>query len=487
MFGDYVLEQSSAEYDNQILILDDEGLDEMTHYSADFKARGFEVVCYKDDLTFRIQYEEKLKASDGKIVVMADSERFIPYDIHSRLRSYVVSMTKLFPKLNTEVLREEPNLDLELLCSAYKDNFEVLTGRSETENFIHQKVYSQYNVRLYIEKLLLELKQLVEKAKNYQDWMRIAEQKAKIDVLTTSYQIEVDTSFININFQEWILQDFGKLSTELNRNTPVLVSKAMDYIKNESNKFVVIVMDGMSEFDWSIISKSFGDVDYEQAALFAMIPSTTSISRQCLLSNKFPVQLLEPWKQSKEKTEFVTWAKSVGYTDNQIAYERGYEAELGSFVRCGAIIINDIDDMVHAQHQERLGMYTDINVLTSQKKLVTLTKKLTRQDFDVYITADHGNTLCTGLGMLRGTGLEVETKSHRMLVLQDFANKENVKEKYGMIEYPKYYLDKKYDYLICDVGESFDAKGEMVMTHGGISIDEVIVPFIKVKAGKQNG
>ncbi|KIR02561.1 hypothetical protein P261_01376 [Lachnospiraceae bacterium TWA4] len=71
--------------------------------------------------------------------------------------------------------------------------------------------------------------------------------------------------------------------------------------------------------------------------------------------------------------------------------------------------------------------------------------------------------------------------------MQNYANKKALVDKYGLIEYPKYYLKKDFDYLICDVGDSFDAKGEDVMTHGGISIDEVIVPFIKVKAGMNNG
>jgi len=39
-----------------------------------------------------------------------------------------------------------------------------------------------------------------------------------------------------------------------------------------------------------------------------------------------------------------------------------------------------------------------------------------------------------------------------------------------------------YKYYVCESGVSFDNKNEEVMTHGGISIDEVIVPFIKVKA-----
>lgn len=56
-------------------------------------------------------------------------------------------------------------------------------------------------------------------------------------------------------------------------------------------------------------------------------------------------------EQSKEKTEFVNCTKDLGYSDTQIGYERGYDAQFGSFVKCGAIIINDVDDMVHAQRK----------------------------------------------------------------------------------------------------------------------------------------
>lgn len=91
------------------------------------------------------------------------------------------------------------------------------------------------------------------------------------------------------------------------------------------------------------------------------------------------------------------------------------------------------------------------------------------------------------VGKLMGTGVEVETKSRRMIVLKDFANKDGLIEKYGLIEYPKYYLPKEYDYLICDAGVSFDAKGDDVMTHGGITLDEVVVPFIKIKAVQMHG
>jgi len=132
-------------------------------------------------------------------------------------------------------------------------------------------------------------------------------------------------------------------------------------------------------------------------------------------------------------------------------------------------------------------MYNDISVLSDEGKLRRLTDRLRLKGFDVYITADHGNTLCTGIGKFVGAGVDIETKSHRMVVLKDFADKEKIADKFGLIEYPKYYLPKEYDYLICDTGVSLDNPGEQVMTHGGMTIDEVVVPFIKIKAVQNNG
>ncbi len=125
--------------------------------------------------------------------------------------------------------------------------------------------------------------------------------------------------------------------------------------------------------------------------------------------------------------------------------------------------------------------------MAKQKKLVDMARRFLSAGFDVYITADHGNTTRRGMGKLMSTGVETETKSRCMLVLKGFADKDSTREKYGLLEFPKTYLPKEYDYLICDVGDSFDAKGEDVMSHGGISIDECVVPFIKIKAVENNG
>jgi hypothetical protein len=513
MFGNYVYEKSSAQYADRILLIDNDNLEEATNYSAVFYTHGFEVIKYKDDLSFRIEYEEKLKNAIGKIAVFAQSEKYIPYDIRQRLRDCIISFSSLFPKLNIDVLKEKSILDLDLLCFAYKSEFDDRRQRIQTELFFRTKVYTKANVKNYLvyasKKMMFQMKDSsyckneflnveeeldykdwlssVEEKMEYRDWFAIAEEKAKIDVLAVQYDIETDTSEINRLFKNYAMSQFGKLSQIIDKDTPVLISKAMEYMHENSSRFVIIVMDGMSEFDWNIISKSFKDITYEKTSAYAMIPTTTSISRQCLLSNKYPSQLIEPWKQSKEKSEFISCAKELGYSDEQIGYARGYDVEFSSFIRCAAVIINEVDNMVHAQQQGRLGMFNDITVLSKQSKLANSTKRFLKAGYDVYITSDHGNTPCIGLGKLMGTGVEVETKSRRMLVLKDFADKASLIEKYDLIDYPKYYLLKEYDYLMCDVGDSLDTKGEDVISHGGITLDEVIVPFIKIKAVENNG
>jgi hypothetical protein len=66
-----------------------------------------------------------------------------------------------------------------------------------------------------------------------------------------------------------------------------------------------------------------------------------------------------------------------------------------------------------------------------------------------------------------------------MAVLKDFADKHELIDQYAT-EYPGHYLDKSYTYYVCEPGVSYDSKCEKVMTHGGMTIDEVIVPFVRI-------
>jgi hypothetical protein len=488
MFSQYVYKQTYASNATRILLFDADDLEQKTCYLREFENHGFKTIRYKNDLQFRIEWEDWFKYGEGKYLILAKVGDYVPYDIRKLCGQYQfrISFSDLFPKLNSECIRQRENINFDLLCMAYDKLYEDALTYQKTEDFINHVVYNQKNVTEYVHSLQKDIKVMIGSAANYCDWIQIAEKKSELDVYCAEYRIELNAEFVHAPFLQFILDEFGKLSGKIASDTPVLVKGAMEYMQSHSERFVIIVMDGMSEFEWTILSRYFAGIQYKRSSAYAMIPTITSLSRQSLVSGKFPIQLMNPWSTSKERKEFVDCAMRLGFRKEQIEYHRGYDADFSALIRCGCIIINDIDDMVHGQRQGRQGMYHDIDYLGSTGKLTALVRNLVSKGFDVYISADHGNTPCTGQGKLMKLGVETETRSHRMLVLEEFADKEKMKEQYDMIEYPKYFLDKKYNYLICNIGKSFDASGEKVMTHGGITVDEVIVPFIKIKAVDNN-
>ena len=175
MFGNYVFEKSSAQYTDKILLLDDENLNNRANYISAFSAHGFEIVRYTDDLTFRIECEEKLKTSGEKLVVVACTEQYIPYDVCHRLSVYMVSLEKLFPKLHPAMLKDMDKAGLDLLCAVYPTNFDDLRQKQDTEMFLRMKVYSRTNVKAYLKKTVNGLIERAKKVSRYSDWFNIAE------------------------------------------------------------------------------------------------------------------------------------------------------------------------------------------------------------------------------------------------------------------------------------------------------------------------
>jgi hypothetical protein len=322
--------------------------------------------------------------------------------------------------------------------------------------------------------------ELCQAAAMYTDWIAIAKQSAAIRYYAAKYDVAIDLSFADEKFMWFILECYGSLSNQVNHKYPTIVTKTLSIVSGANNeKAAIILMDGMSLNDFEVISRYFDGIEYAYYCSYAVIPTTTSISRQSLLSGKYPRMLKKPFSLANEEKEFIAEAKTQGYTENQIQYVRGFEPDISPFTKIVAVIVNEIDDIVHGQKQSRIGMFNDMNVLGKSGKLQKLIAQLAERGFTVYITSDHGNTPCVGVGGFRSS-IGIETRSMRMTVLKDFAEENDLLAQHAT-EYPGYYLDKSYRYYICNPGVSFDALGESVMTHGGISLDEVIVPFIKIK------
>jgi len=466
------------EYEKRILIFDFDKFNQIFNYPRFLSSKGFEVIFYKDVEELRFKYETDIKNSDSKYAIIVQVDIYVPYDIRRRFYEIEINLKNLFPKLNANIVSKYIK-DIDLISYAYDDLYIDYESEEESERFLREVVFTKNNIENYCKILLNNI--LSDKDPlniTYKEWIDIAKLKSRVDYYNTLINGNIDTSFINHEFEKFVINNYQKLSQESDKEFPVILPKVLDFITKD--KTALIVLDGMSLFDFEIISRSL-QIEYEYNCSYALIPTTTSISRQSLLSGKYPRELSNPFNLKDEEKNFYIALNERGFDKDNILYHKGYDPDLSYSTKFLAIVINDIDDLVHNQTQGRLGMYNDLKLWIKSGKLINLLHDLFKRGYEIYITSDHGNTPCVGVGLLRNMGVEVETRSKRMLVLKDFGDiKDTFSDK--VISYPGYYLDKTYKYYICKSGISFDNKNEEVITHGGITIDEVIVPFIKVKA-----
>ncbi|HHV38840.1 MAG TPA: PglZ domain-containing protein [Tepidimicrobium sp.] len=483
MFFNYLSELCGFGIYGKIAIFDFQkiiGDDHLSNISGEF---GYKLIYYDDVERFRYIYETEIKESKDRYLVVLRSDIYFPYDIRSEFHCKDIDYGQLFPKLNTYALENTSIFDLDLLYIAHENLYSTIDLESKTKGFLLEDMFNMENIEEYRGYLINRIKGLLDKG-DYSAWQDIALLYSKMQYIKYRCNLEGNKELedrIQNEFQKFILKNYSKLSGYSAYHGPVLINKGLDYIFMNSKKPALIVMDGMSILDWLILSEDLRRISYKYNSTYAIIPTITPISRQSLLSGKLPIEMERPFSLAQEKSMFIEKCKENGYREDQIKYNRGYDFKIHSTDQCICTIINDIDDLIHSQRQGNIGMFNDVKLLSNSKKLYELIKRLHEKDFDIYIASDHGHRETETIGSPRGVGVELETKSKRTLILKDFADYEKMIDEFDMIEYPPYFLPKDYKYLLCEHDKSIGVKGDISLSHGGISIEEAIVPFIKVE------
>ena len=126
------------------------------------------------------------------------------------------------------------------------------------------------------------------------------------------------------------------------------------------------------------------------------------------------------------------------------------------------------------------GMHNQIREWVKENFLLELLKSLWNNGFSIYISSDHGNIEAYGCGNPR-EGVLAEERGQRIRIFRNFKICQRIKENFsGSIEWPSIGLPDNYHVLIAPDRQAFVNKGERIVCHGGITIEEVIVPFVKV-------
>jgi CheY-like chemotaxis protein len=326
--------------------------------------------------------------------------------------------------------------------------------------------------------------------------------------------------FVERNYRDWINQ--------LNRKTPLSIDVVERYVLpeiGERTSVFFFVIDCLRLDQWLVMERLLSEYfTIEKDYYFSILPTATPYSRNGIFSGLFPIDLEkrfpEIWQageddeNSRNRNEHLLLDKLLERKRIQlkpdskyvkildVEFGRQFENNLLSYAqnRLTAIVVNFIDMLAHGRSDSPLlkeiapdeSAYRSLTRSWFQhSSLFSMLITLSRQkNVKIVLTTDHGSVRClrgskiigdreasTNLRYKFGRNLKVDERQAIFVKNpEDFKLPRNsVTTNYVMAKEDFYFVyPTDYHKYLNQYRDSFQ--------HGGISMEEIILPIVKLKA-----
>jgi len=311
-------------------------------------------------------------------------------------------------------------------------------------------------------------------------------------------RLEALRSRIDSALTGWVVKRYASL-INLPPAPPVMLHHIPRFLArslgdDRRSKIAFLLVDGLALDQWIALREVLGELDsklrFRETAVFAWIPTITSVSRQAAFAGKppiyFPASIHTTDKEPGLWTQF--WVDQ-GLNANEVAYAKGLgEGDLDKVsellsrprLRVVGLVIDKVDRIMHGMELGAAGMHNQVRQWARQGFMRDLFGLLQTQGFQVYLASDHGNIEAKGAGR-PAEGAVADLRGERVRVYSDPRLRAKIKAQFPeSIEWPPIGIPEDYLPLLAPNRSAFVQKDEIVVSHGGISIEEVIVPFIQI-------
>jgi hypothetical protein len=259
-------------------------------------------------------------------------------------------------------------------------------------------------------------------------------------------------------------------------------------------RLAFLLVDGLALDQWIALREVLRELDstlrFRENAVFAWIPTITSVSRQAAFAGKppiyFPASIHTTDKEPGLCTQF--WVDQ-GLNANEVAYAKGLgDGDLDEVSECLArprlrvvgVVIDKVDRIMHGMELGAAGMHNQVRQWARQGFMRDLLGLLQTQGFQVYLASDHGNIEARGAGR-PAEGAVADLRGERVRVYRDSRLRAQIKEQFPeSLEWPPVGLPEDYLALIAPPRAAFVRTGETLVGHGGISVEELLVPLVQI-------
>jgi hypothetical protein len=305
-------------------------------------------------------------------------------------------------------------------------------------------------------------------------------------------------STINNVFLRWLTDHYASL-INLPPTNPAMLHHvprrlARDIEDSGSSRAALIVVDGLALDQWvtirQLLQKRDANLVMRESATFAWIPTLTSVSRQSIFSGKPPLYF--PSSINSTNSEEKLWKQfweGHGLSRLDVAYQRGLgdgdaAGVLDSAIHPGktkvvGLVVDKVDKIMHGMQLGSAGMHNQIKQWCHAGFLSAMVGQLLDYGYEVWLTADHGNIQCEGKGR-PAEGVIAETRGERVRVYPTPELRAQVAGAFPFAhEWQPVGLPADYFPLVAGGRDAFVNPGDAIVGHGGVAIEEVIVPLVK--------
>lgn len=291
-------------------------------------------------------------------------------------------------------------------------------------------------------------------------------------------------------FEEWIQRSHSKIITR-SSGYPTSVANIADFLRRRLNstrtqRIGLLVLDGLGMSHWAQI-KSQAKLDpIESHALFAVIPTVTSISRQSIFAGKFPKDFGDSIGTTSKEEQLWRkfWVEEGGLSEFEVGYKHTdgssgpEELGFGQHSVTGIVALA-IDTLGHSS-----TVYHDVQHIQGIEEwlrrgfLKGVIEQAIAHDTELWITSDHGNRYCEGIGP-SNPGVLGERASTRVQIFKTESARD-ASDVPGIRWDPSSTLPDDVFPLFASGSDAYTSRNKKLLTHGGLSIHEVVVPLVRI-------
>ena len=455
------------------------------------------------------RYLEKLKLEGTRIAepdppsldagkVSAEIE--IPFD-HTDVRAIIDSMFldgSLHPLAVSSVPLSVPDwarvgivADVWSQFALVEKSIEALAAAVPDADASH-KVWSDF-VKRYGE-MLSRVQDLPSKAGG----VRFAAIRVRIKAIQALSDERLQTWVVDCHYADLIQQPATK--------GPVMVHHVPRFLRQRRSageaRVALLLFDGLAFDQWVRIREHLiarqQPLVFDENTTFAWLPTVTSVSRQALFSGLRPREFEDSIDHtSKEESLWKAFWQNEGVVaPADVMYRRALRQveQLDSLQteiadrkpKVLGLVIDEVDERLHKERNKEdvalwIGRWLDTGFV---ERLFAF---LLGEGFSIYVTADHGNVDAVGVGR-PNQGVIAETRGERVRVYRSESLRADSAAAYpSTIPLDIAGLPATFMPLFAGGRSAFVPEGDQVVVHGGVSVEELIVPFVKVSSVHDGG